>query len=284
MYFYIINHQHMSVSPKTNLENVIKCLNVFIFMVFFLISRLACANDHEMTSFLIKSETRLFYLRFACMTSAELVSLLRSTYRFVHHLVRRNKCSRGMVNNQEDIIKSAKDLYLVLGSTRENNKRTFKMVVEQYVTDSYTDTINVPFQYALALVRYREVSLNKGIAYVPCAKLHQILASLFEQIVVDGMKRAKQMYRTICEDDHRMVDLFRELRHVYYSGRRISSSMPYKDLEAIRCNDVDHLSEGFPPCMQHLHKMLRQKHRLRHFSRVGGSSMFFETVMAKSGG
>jgi len=36
----------------------------------------------------------------------------------------------------------------------------------------------------------------------------------------------------------------------------------------IGCNDVDVLVTRFPPCMKYLHNCLRQKHRLKHMSRV----------------
>jgi len=36
----------------------------------------------------------------------------------------------------------------------------------------------------------------------------------------------------------------------------------------IRCGNIDNLAARFPPCMRHLHNCLRQKHRLRHMSRV----------------
>ena len=39
-------------------------------------------------------------------------------------------------------------------------------------------------------------------------------------------------------------------------------------LNGIRCDDIDNLVGRFPPCMRHLHNCLRQKHRLRHMSRV----------------
>ncbi|XP_072033513.1 DNA primase large subunit-like [Amphiura filiformis] len=224
--------------------------------------RLACANDSEMSSFFIKSETQLFCLRFTNMSSAELISLLKSTYRFVHHLIRRNS-SRS--SHKDNMMQSAEDLHFVLASALGNG-RTWKLLVEQYMNNDFDDTISVPFEYALPLVQHREVILNRGIAFVPCTKLHQILASLFEQIVVDGLKRAKNILKQVCEDE-RMVNVFKELRHLYYAGHRIGSTIQW-DLDPITCIDVEHLERNFPPCMQNLHKALRQKHRLRHFSRI----------------
>lgn len=214
-----------------------------------------------MTSFLIKSETQLFCLRFASMNSAELISLLKSTYKFIHHLVRRNSRKTATKDN---LIKSAEDLHLVLNSAL-GKERSWESLIRKYM-DNDSETISVPFQYALSLVRHREVVLHQGIAYVPCTKLHQILASLFEQIIADGLKRARSILRMVCQDE-RMVDLFKELRHLYYAGCRIGST-PQWDLDPIGCNAVDYLEQSFPPCMQNLHTALRQKHRLRHFSRV----------------
>ncbi len=235
-------------------DNIILCFPLY---------RLVCANDSEMRSFFTKAETQLFCLRFANMNSAELVSFLKSTYKFVHKLIHMNHFR----NRITDIMKSAEDLHLVLDSALANG-RTWKSLVDLYLDNDIRSTICVPFQYALSLVRSREVLLSHGIASVPCAKLHVILASLFEQSVADGLHRANRIYRQVCADDERMGDLFKELRHVYYAGHRIGSTIHW-DLEPIGCMDVDYLVQNFPQCMQNLHNALRQKHRLKHFSRVG---------------
>ena len=39
-------------------------------------------------------------------------------------------------------------------------------------------------------------------------------------------------------------------------------------LNGFRCDDIDNLVTKFPPCMRHLHNSLRQRHRLKHMSRV----------------
>ena len=37
----------------------------------------------------------------------------------------------------------------------------------------------------------------------------------------------------------------------------------------VRADNIDTLSDSFPPCMRQLHHKLRTQHRLRHSARVG---------------
>ena len=41
----------------------------------------------------------------------------------------------------------------------------------------------------------------------------------------------------------------------------------------LHAQQVDAASDRFPPCMKHLHQVLRQKHRLRHQDRVSSAAV-----------
>ena len=41
----------------------------------------------------------------------------------------------------------------------------------------------------------------------------------------------------------------------------------------LHAQQVDAASDRFPPCMKHLHQVLRNKHRLRHQDRVSSAAM-----------
>ncbi len=45
-----------------------------------------------------------------------------------------------------------------------------------------------------------------------------------------------------------------------------AGGMPWPE---VRADNIDTLSDSFPPCMRQLHHKLRTQHRLRHSARVG---------------
>ena len=148
--------------------------------------------------------------------------------------------------------------------------QTWDGIIFRYLDESRSEFIQVPFEYVLSLVAGRCVVLERGMARVPIAEMLKVFAYLFERIVSDGMVDARHSVREVMSEDERMDDLFREIRRLYYSGSRITGTALMMECEPVSSDDIDKLSIYFPPCMQHLHRMLRKKHRLRHFSRVRG--------------
>ncbi|XP_022103190.1 probable DNA primase large subunit [Acanthaster planci] len=232
--------------------------------------RLACCQDSEMTSFFVRAETDLFCYRFASMNSTELVRLFKSTYQFLFRLsqcqARNGKLSEGQ-GGESKCRRTCRNLLQILQGMISDGL-AWTDVANRYLDGSGSEVIRVPFQYALSLVASRSVVMERGVALVPPADILKVLASFFEELVSLGMVDARLVVNDIGSGDERMADLLRELRQLYYSGSRLTEIDWTFEGGSVALDDIDELTVCFPPCMQHLHLMLRKKHRLRHFSRL----------------
>ncbi|XP_071791342.1 uncharacterized protein [Asterias amurensis] len=188
------------------------------------------------------------------MNATELIRLLNSTHRFLSRL------PPGCSSSCHDLLKTLKEM--------RAGGLTWDSIVSRYLDGSRSDSIKVPFQYVLSLVARRCVVLDRGVAEVPIADILKVMAFFFENIVLDGMADARLSVRSVISEDERMVDLLHEIRGLYYAGRRITTPDVTMECGHVSDLDIDKISICFPPCMQHLHRVLRKKHRLRHFSRI----------------
>ncbi|XP_066264384.1 uncharacterized protein [Branchiostoma lanceolatum] len=124
--------------------------------------------------------------------------------------------------------------------------------------------LKVPFQYALQLISLRRVCVHKGFAYVHCIYLPDVVANIFEECLRIGIELARKVVLSL--SDPRMQEMFRLLRLQFFEdGCRGDEGVVF---DTISPHEVDRLVDFFPPCMAHLHRTLRHKHRLKHFSRL----------------
>ncbi|XP_072181027.1 DNA primase large subunit-like [Diadema setosum] len=245
--------------------------------------RLICSCDAEASSFFIRSETELFCHRFASMNSAELTTLLSSTYRFLSKIKTQQACrdttspSKGRAETSVAVSVTSmahrkysdalNNLHDVLGRTLKA-KGSWRDVIQCYMEYS-RDTFGIPFQHAACLVASRQVRLERGTALVPFSNLHIVMATLFEDIVRKGVAIASIHSQEHLLDDDRMQSLYRDVRARFFRmPMGTGSGLPTSSQGSIQGSQLDSLHHFFPPCMRHLHRMLRKKHRLRHFSRV----------------
>ncbi|XP_071510470.1 uncharacterized protein [Diadema antillarum] len=245
--------------------------------------RLICSCDAEASAFFIRSETELFCHRFASMNSAELTTLLSSTYRFLSKIKTQQACrdttspSRGRAETSVAVSVTSRahrkysdalnNLHDVLGRTLQA-KGSWHEVIQCYMEYSH-DTFGIPFQHAACLVASRQVKLERGTALVPFSNLHVVMATLFEDIVRKGVAIASIHSQKHLLEDDRVQSLYRDVRARFFRmPMGTGSSLSTSSRGSIQGSQLDQLHHFFPPCMRHLHRMLRKKHRLRHFSRV----------------
>ncbi|XP_041467466.1 probable DNA primase large subunit [Lytechinus variegatus] len=244
--------------------------------------RLICSPDAELSTFLLKAETELFCHRFSCMISDELVKFLKATYRFLCRLQRHHELSSAkpaqsafpqqtlssISRSHEAFSIAVGNLLHVLDAVLEA-AGSWKQAVKLYM-DYSSSVFAVPFQHALCLVASRQVILHRGAAFVPFWSLHVVLAAMFEDILREGIRVARHVPSRFL-DDYRMRKISTEVHASYLksqSGLRSYNISAPGDSNIIHECDIDHLHQLFPPCMSHLHRTLRKKHRLRHFSRI----------------
>ncbi|KAM9073890.1 LOW QUALITY PROTEIN: DNA primase large subunit-like [Megaptera novaeangliae] len=121
-----------------------------------------------------------------------------------------------------------------------------------------------PFADALDLFRGRKVYLENGFAYV---QLKDIVAIILNEFRTKLSKVLALTARSLpaVQSDERLQPLLNHLSHSY-TGQDYSTQA---NVGKVSLNQIDSLStKSFPPCIDQLHKALRENHHLRHGGRM----------------
>ncbi|KAJ8794786.1 hypothetical protein J1605_002951 [Eschrichtius robustus] len=121
-----------------------------------------------------------------------------------------------------------------------------------------------PFADALDLFRGRKVYLENGFAYV---QLKDIVAIILNEFRTKLSKVLALTARSLpaVQSDERLQPLLNHLSHSY-TGQDYSTQT---NVGKVSLNQIDSLSiKSFPPCIDQLHKALRENHHLRHGGRM----------------
>ncbi|KAK6166586.1 hypothetical protein SNE40_023241 [Patella caerulea] len=213
------------------------------------ILRLILSREEETSKFLLETEKILFDFRSSCMTQDELYKLLRSL----------NKFKLSGVHKEHRVESVLSSLFLV----KKLCNNSWKMVVKKYSECGDDEYFYVPFQTVLPLVAKRQVFLKDGMAMVPFLKLLDFLREIFSSLLTAGIKKAGCQSNT----DVRIEILSRQIMKRFKNQvHGFSSSLNYK--MTLLHNEVDNSVKSFPPCMIHLHSVLRERHRLSHHARI----------------
>lgn len=119
-------------------------------------------------------------------------------------------------------------------------------------------------------MRSRKVKLEKGFVKMECSKWKELLVSLFKNYTRQETMSMSCDAKKILSTDSRLDHLNKQVqRQVLREGCGCGK---------ITFDNINQESEKFPPCMRHLHLILREKHRLGHQAR------FFYTLFLKGSG
>uniref|UniRef100_A0A914UQH5 Uncharacterized protein n=1 Tax=Plectus sambesii TaxID=2011161 RepID=A0A914UQH5_9BILA len=131
-----------------------------------------------------------------------------------------------------------------------------------------TQPFLVPFTFVLPLIRTRQVILSGGFAEILPADLPLVLTGIFDKITALTAKRSSDAFcQTVI--DERIAQVANELKAVAYEyGINVGPPPIAKYRSKVNSEQIDQFSLLFPPCMRHLHRELRAKHRLKHHQRV----------------
>ncbi|KAK2140168.1 hypothetical protein LSH36_1455g00006 [Paralvinella palmiformis] len=217
--------------------------------------RMACVQDKDMEEFFVHSETELFRYRFSCMTHKELMATLKPLRQFLHH-----------VNNPDLLSKEYKAILRIVSNITKTF--TWNILVSKFVHSESSSFIRLPFVYILDLVRRRAITMDRGIAAVPCSKLCDVMTIVFKLFLERGMTLARKMLPSVLTSDNRIARLFDAIQIYFHRNHDAYGGHYKRGRDSVRCEDVDTLVDYFPPCMIHLHRQLRLKHRLDHRARI----------------
>ncbi|XP_071823307.1 uncharacterized protein [Apostichopus japonicus] len=221
---------------------------------------LVCCEDVEMKDFLLRAETELFCYRFSNMNTSELTHILKSTHKFVSSCLGFQSCAKDEALC--DLYMTFEMIYASVGS--------WKTVVKKYMKDCTRETFQIPFQLALSLIASRQILVTKGLAQVPFSKLHVILSYLFRSVLCKGLEKAGTISSTSLYNEKRTSDLLHNLRIFCQRllGKTQTAALFTGQETAITCDEIKQEAYLFPPCMYYPYRVLLQRHRLRHHSRI----------------
>ncbi|KAL3854974.1 hypothetical protein ACJMK2_014208 [Sinanodonta woodiana] len=217
--------------------------------------RLCFCDDIDARDFLLRAETLLFDFQVSCMTEIELISVFQSLDK---HLFEFENHKITLPSPGRDIMKA----FLCLKSEGNGWKR----LVHKYLQGEDDVFMRVPFQTVPKFVSERLVSLHKGWAYFPYSKLRELTTSLFSSLLRLGVSVAHRRRHVVSKDD-RLQSISSKLKFLYrrrYGYQPTLLGSPW----SLTHDEVDRVTSLFPPCMAHLHRKLREQHRLKHHSRI----------------
>ncbi|XP_063412112.1 uncharacterized protein LOC134694932 [Mytilus trossulus] len=216
------------------------------------ILRLALCKDIDTADFLVAAETSLFEFRFLCMNEDELRELFRRT---------ENMISCVTLETMSKISKLLNIFQLL-----HRQIKSWRKVVRLYLKGDDSHCFYVPFSNVLNLVAKRHVLLTNGIAAVPFPKLREVVTDIFKEVLKEGLKIAQEK-RLLDHVDFRfrklIAKLVKKLREQYKPFAENSNL--YTSLSH---DTVPRETKLFPPCMFNLQRVLQNRHRLKHHSRI----------------
>ncbi|KAK0087570.1 hypothetical protein PV326_005151 [Microctonus aethiopoides] len=115
------------------------------------------------------------------------------------------------------------------------------------------------FQSVPDLIRERKIDLNNGYAIVSCSMWKIVLESLFNTMIEHEYKYLNIDMKNIIEMDPRLNLIHKKVRAQLLEEENFRGT--------ITATNIDIESKKFPLCMQHLHRVLRDRHRLSHYAR-----------------
>ncbi|ELU03587.1 hypothetical protein CAPTEDRAFT_219114 [Capitella teleta] len=204
------------------------------------ILRLAYCKSDELRRWFIQQELDLFRYRFLRENSASILDFLEKNgldYQPIPHEDR---------GKMRDKLKDA----------------SFKMTSPDVLQREY---YKVPFMEVLELVRGRKVYLEGGYAYVPQDELVVIVLASFREHLSHALAITSRAVPAM-EEDGRLLKLLKNI-HSLYLGNDYSTAK--KANSAVTADMINGLSkQSFPPCMQNLHRGLKEEHHLKHWGRL----------------
>lgn len=134
--------------------------------------------------------------------------------------------------------------------------------------DSGTRYYAVAFEEVPALVRHRKVFLHKGLAYVPEAKILDVVAAQFRAKLSLALVTASKAVG-LADGDQRMRPILESIRQHYAMDEHAKKGFdPTLGIERISLNQLNESLPAMPLCMANMMTRLREQHHLRHVARM----------------
>ncbi|KAL7506753.1 hypothetical protein ACHAXN_003991 [Cyclotella atomus] len=129
-----------------------------------------------------------------------------------------------------------------------------------------TEYYKVPFMEALRLVSNRECYLEKGMAYIPLAKIISIVEAKYRVGLSKSLVFAGHNIDNATDEEHSRIGPLLKSMNSQYTGPTQLSSLD--NGEALTAANVDANARSMPLCMSQLHSGLKRDHKLKHQGRL----------------
>lgn len=132
--------------------------------------------------------------------------------------------------------------------------------------------VKLKFQIIPDLLKKRLVDLKDGLAIIFCSKWKELLKSLFKSLLAkEKLDLNDTCVSSMIKADPRLNFMQQRVELRLMKGGQIGNSR-------ITVKNIDSEVYNFPPCMSHLHFLLRRRHRLSHNAR------FYYSLFLKDSG
>ncbi|KAF7390032.1 hypothetical protein HZH68_011889 [Vespula germanica] len=148
-------------------------------------------------------------------------------------------------------------------------------VFKHIMSKNHTDDCCI-FQYKVRfelipeLIKRREVDLTGGYAIVYCSQWKKLLVALFNTYLIQDLKHIKS-HTWHVNNDVRLNSLKQQVQFYILQNR--------PTIGRINNKNINFEIQKFPLCMQHLHMVLKKRHRLSHYARLYYSLFLKESGM-----
>ncbi|XP_012056268.1 PREDICTED: probable DNA primase large subunit [Atta cephalotes] len=116
------------------------------------------------------------------------------------------------------------------------------------------------FEIVSDLVKERELALNNGNVITHCSDWKKVLQLLFSNYVINEMNIIKKQSQYMIKHDLRFHILNQKIQSYLFN-----EGVPHGK---VTIDNIEAEAQKFPLCMQHLHSLLRRRHRLSHYARL----------------
>ncbi|XP_076376867.1 uncharacterized protein LOC117228918 isoform X2 [Megalopta genalis] len=208
--------------------------------------RLLASISQDLWNYWIVREALLFQNRLIYILPKQLHRLIRSIIR---------QCR--LLTNKESVINNTLIDICIFFS----KELVFKhLVTKDHKQDCSRFHTKVRYELVPDLIKNRKIELHDGYAIVHCSKFMEVLSSLFITYLNKEIACIKlNAQRTISQDD-RLDYLYQKIHNQLFKRGH--------EYGRITVDNIDTEMKNFPLCMQHLHRKLRNTHRLGHYARL----------------
>lgn len=109
-------------------------------------------------------------------------------------------------------------------------------------------------------MKTRELDIDHGNVITHCSNWKQVLQSLFSNYITNEVNVMKKQAHHIIKHDLRLHILNQKVQSYLFKEGTAHGN--------ITIDNIDTEAQKFPLCMQHLHSILKDRHRLSHYARL----------------